>query len=64
MIETSKRLSYMDIENNWQSAVASNNYSQWSLFSFRNWVDGTKIEKTQLKIQDMDYFSRFMNWFK
>tara|TARA_Y100001963_G_scaffold131063_1_gene187961 strand:+ start:170 stop:1327 length:1158 start_codon:yes stop_codon:yes gene_type:complete len=46
MIETSKKMSYIEMENEWQYDAKANNYGQWTFPSFRCWVDGTKIEKT------------------
>ena len=46
MIETSKKMSYIEMENEWQYDVEKNYYGQWTFPSFRCWVDGTKIEKT------------------
>ena len=46
MIETSKKMSYIEMENEWQHDVEKNYYGQWTFPSFRCWVDGTKIEKT------------------
>ena len=46
MIETSKKMSYIEMENEWQYDVEKNYYGQWTFPSFRCWVDGTEIEKT------------------
>ena len=47
MIEVSKNMSLMSMENKWQHDTHNMDYyEQWTYPSFRCWVDGTKIEKT------------------
>ena len=46
MVERCKKMSYIQMENEWQHNALKNYYGQWTFPSFRCWVDGTKIEKT------------------
>ncbi len=46
----SKKMSPIDIEKKWQYDTSDSNvYGQWSYNSFRNWYEGTKVEKKEKK---------------
>tara|TARA_B100000131_G_scaffold71716_1_gene68030 strand:+ start:349 stop:1995 length:1647 start_codon:yes stop_codon:yes gene_type:complete len=52
-VETSKKMSRIDMENKWQEAswlsLSETGYGQWDSLSFRCWIDGTKVEKKEKK---------------